>query len=47
MEIKKVERHNKLFAEGNEINDDTEREDAILKIQKYFLGYLAREEIFK
>lgn len=47
IEFKKVERHNKLFAEGNDVNDDTEREDAILKIQKYFLGYLAREEVFK
>lgn len=41
MEIKKIEK-NKRFVEGNEITEETEREDARIVIQKYFRGYKGR-----
>jgi len=41
-ELKKAEKLRKI-AEGQEILDDTERNDAILIIQKYYRGFEARE----
>ena len=41
-EIKKHEKNKKL-AEGIEIAEETEREDAVSVIQKYWRGYKGRE----
>lgn len=42
IEIKKNEKKNKM-AEGVDFQEDTEREESVLVIQKYFRGYKGRE----
>lgn len=44
-DFKKLEKHRRL-QEGTEIAEETEREDAILVIQKYYRGFKGREEIW-
>jgi hypothetical protein len=46
MDQKKHEKQKRL-QEGNEIPEETERDDAILVIQKYYRGFKAREEIWR
>ena len=43
MEEKK---HKQRLAQGQEISEDTERDEAIITVQKYFRGFKAREIIF-
>lgn len=44
MEEKK---HRQRLAQGQEISEDTERDEAIVTVQKYFRGFKAREIIFE
>lgn len=46
MDFKKSEKHRRL-QEGIEIAEETERDDAIQVIQKYYRGFKGREEIWR
>ena len=46
LDIKKQEKHKRL-QEGTEIAEETERDDGILVIQKYYRGYLARAKVWE
>ena len=45
LDHKKQEKQKKLL-EGTEIPEETERDDAILVIQKYYRGFRARSEVW-
>lgn len=44
-EEKKKAENLKLMQQGIEVKDESSREDAVLVIQKYYRGYLGRQEV--
>ena len=44
-EEKKKAENLKLMQQGIEVKDESSREDAVMVIQKYYRGYLGRQEV--